>query len=67
MRAVSPCYASVWAVVEGFPDGSPENASGNWLQMADLQRITAHYGQSHDIFFYSGGPMNRDLACCHDR
>jgi hypothetical protein len=51
-------YASVWSVVEGFPDGSPENATGNWLQMADLQRITAHYGQSHDIFFYSGGPMN---------
>lgn len=51
-------YASVWSVVLGFPDGSPENATGNWLQMADLQRITAHYGQSHDIFFYSGGPMN---------
>lgn len=51
-------YASVWSVVEGFPDGSPENATGNWLQMADLQRIAAHYGQSHDIFFYSGGPMD---------
>jgi hypothetical protein len=51
-------YASVWSVVLGFPDGSPENATGNWLQMADLQRITAHYGQSHDIFFYSGGPMD---------
>lgn len=51
-------YASVWSVVLGFPDGSPENASGNWLQMADLQRITAHYGQSHDIVFSGDTPMN---------
>jgi hypothetical protein len=51
-------YASVWSVVLGFPDGSPENATGNWLQMADLQRITAHYGQSHDIVFSGDTPMN---------
>lgn len=51
-------YASVWSVVEGFPDGSPENATGNWLQMADLQRITAHYGPSHDIVFSGDTPMN---------